>query len=792
MFPGKPLYNRSALQISLAGILLLCLASCSVVPKNFPKNKPFVYEYKINAEGNFTNAEKNDLETKLANQLDDSIHVRTARRFIYRGINRPVLNKPPLYDPANADRSIIFMRSLLNSLGYFKDTITYKTVTDTVNKNQYRVTVNFRVKPGKVVKLDSISYNIKQSELQSITLASLKNGYLKKGEPFSKSTISVELDRLVDLYRNNGYLRFTREELQGLWDTLDVSLLQATIDPFEQLGLLQKLKERRLNPEANLEIRLKPGFDSTKLVKYFTGNITVYPDYNQDTALYTKKEVMEDSIKVVYYRKLFKPKILPQNIYLHHGDLYMQQKYLRTINRFNSLGSWRLVNIQQVPRKDQDTVDYYIRLTPAQKYSFSANLEGSRNQSAVSGNLFGIGVNVGLQNRNFARAANQAVTNVRYGLETGKNSITRTSFIQTRQISLSHTIYFPRAIPNLRIIPEKFRDNFRTSLSLNTAITERKDLYNLNTINASWGYEFKWKKKFISLRFPNIEYSSLKSKPTLDSIFLKNPSLKNIFSDGFISSIIAGVTINGGKKKNLNLFRANVEESGLLTGLIKNNKFLDSNLYRFIKVDAEFARKIQFRKTSIAIRLFTGVGYELNSTVDPNKKNNLPFYKSYFAGGPNSMRAWGLRKLGPGSIIKDFDANGIPERYGDMQIEANFEYRFPITKISDVKINGALFTDMGNIWFLKKAAGDSAGTPEAVFNFSHLGRDLAIGAGVGLRIDFDFFVLRFDYAYKIKDPSPSVGNAALQNKWFGYKIFGKTRQTEATKFQLGISYPFIL
>ena len=221
-----------------------------------------------------------------------------------------------------------------------------------------------------------------------------------------------------------------------------------------------------------------------------------------------------------------------------------------------------------------------------------------------------------------------------------------------------------------------------------------------------------------------------------------------------------------------------MEMSGFVSGIIQS-KFLDSNLYRFIKLDGEFTRKIVFNRSALALRLFAGMGYEFASTADSLKRNNLPFFKQYFAGGPNSMRAWALRKLGPGSSVKSFDLN--PERYGDVQLEANIEFRFPITTISGVKLNGALFTDIGNVWFLKNVAGrDSA----EVFKFSRLGKDIAIGMGAGLRVDFSFFVLRFDYSYKAKDPSPA--NKEAQNKWFyGAKLFNG-------QFQLGISYPFIL
>lgn len=775
MVTGRPFSFSTFCHFIIGGIWLLLAASCSTIVKSYPSNKPFVYKTNINISGNITSDTAAEIASRLKGQLDDSMRARSVSKVFWS-----VMKKPPVFDVNSAEKSVNYMKALLNKMGYFKDSITYDTVVNIVKGDQYRTTVSFKVKPGKVVRIDSFSYNIRQQELQSIALANQKEALVKKGDPFAQSPISAELDRMVDLYRNTGYLRFGREVLIGLWDTLDVSLLRPTFDPLEQLEILQKLKERRDNPTANLEIKLKPGFDSSKLTKYFVGKITVYPDFGPDTLGYSPKEETVDGVKVIYYQGMFKPKILPQNIYFRQGDLYNQKKYYKTINRFNSLGAWRLVSLEPLPRKNQDTADFTIRLTPAIKYSFTANLEGSSNQSSVSGNLFGIGVNLGWQNRNFGRAANLAITNFRFGIE-----VSDSSFVQTRQFSVSHTIYFPRLVPRMKWIPEKFKENIRTSLSFNASNTERKDLFNLTTVNGSWGYEFQFKNTLFSLRLPNIEYSYLIPRDKLDTLFKYNPSLKNIFTDGLISSVIAGVTINSSKNNMQNILRANVELSGFPLSLIKNNDFLNSNLYRFIKLDAEFIRKISLKKSALVLRLFTGVGFEFNSTANPDKRNNLPFFKQYFAGGPNSMRAWGLRKLGRGSAIKEFSGTGsIPERYGDVQLEGNIEYRFPFTKLFGIKIDGALFSDIGNIWFLKKEADLTA--PEEVFNFGRLGKDVAVGVGMGFRIDFSFFVVRLDYSYKAKDPSPSPANATFQNKWFGYKL------SKGDQFQLGISYPFIL
>ena len=315
--------------------------------------------------------------------------------------------------------------------------------------------------------------------------------------------------------------------------------------------------------QANLEIRLR-SVDSVKLTKFYMGNVTVYPDYIPDTLGLTRKVTVVEGITVVQHRNRFKPKIFPPNIYLPKDSLYRQRRYIRTINRFNLLGTWRMVNIDQLLRGD--TVDFLIRLTPAKKYSFNTNLEGSINQSAIAGNLFGVGVNVGLQNRNFAKAANMTNSNLRYGVELGKTLGTG-QFIQTQQVSFSHNIFFPRFVPGTKLIRENYRDNFRTLFSFNAANTERRLLYNLTTVNGAWGYEFQRRKVLIKRKISNIEYSYLNRRDSLNKLITANPSLRNIFTDGFIASTIANFTLSGGQRNKLNIFRANFEQSGLLTGI---------------------------------------------------------------------------------------------------------------------------------------------------------------------------------------------------------------------------------
>jgi outer membrane protein insertion porin family len=767
-----------------AAIILLFFSSCRSI-RNPPPNKPFVYETNVNLEGNFNKNDRKQLTEQLYQQLHDSIKPRWANKYLVL----KQLRDPAVYDSANADKSLVFMRGLLNSLGYYRDSMNYRAVIDTVG-DQMRTKLDFNVVSVSLFRMDSISYNLNadsadniissppRDTLQQLTINSLGNSALKKGEAFSIPALSQEINRLADVYRNNGYLRFSSEELLVLWDTVGIDLLRPTLDPIEQARQLERLRQRREQPRADVEVRLRTNQDTSHLTRYFIGNVRVFPDFNADTALYYPTIDSAGGYDFFSYRNLFKPQKLVEYIQLNQGDLYRQSNYLRTQNRFNSLPAWRLVTISPYPRIGTDSVDFDIKLTPATKYHFSANLEGSRNQNPliIGGTLLGLGANLSLQNRNFARAANLATTNLRYGIELNASSSDNT--IQTQQYAISHTIQYPRSVPR-NILRKLMRENVRTVFNTNLAYTDRTDFYTVQSFNTSWGYEFNRGGKLFSLRFPNIEYNTVRRRQKLNELIAANASYGYIFNNGLILSSQFFMNWAGGRKNVTNLKSLGLEVSGLGPTNLIRSRFLDSNLWRFVKFDGEFRQTHKIRRSAFAWRAMLGIGYELPSQYHRNNLY-LPFFRQYFAGGPNSMRAWGIRRLGPGSAIKSFDQNIAPDRFGDMRFEVNAEYRFYLFNFNGIIFNGAFYTDIGNVWFLRTNPDFVGGE----FRFNKFLNDLAVGVGTGLRIDFGFLKLRFEYAYKAKDPTPDVTNAALQNKWFpNWKL-------NNGQFQLGIDYPF--
>jgi outer membrane protein insertion porin family len=642
--------------------------------------------------------------------------------------------------------------------------------------------------------LDSVPNLPAIDTLQKLTVGSLKNTVIHKGDPFSQYLVSSELDRIADMARNNGYLKFGKEQLLAVWDTVGRSILSATTDITEQLRQLEEIRRRRENPTADLEIRLRGNVDTSRLTRFYVGDVRIYTDTNIDTLLNDpdKKKVeilTRNQYQFISYNNQFKSRKLIHFISLERGDLYSQSEYLKTQRRFSNLPAWRLVNINQLPRAGTDSVDFDIMLVPAKQYNASINFDISRNQQTnftSEGNLLGLGANLMFQNKNFAKTASVSTTNFRYGIELSS----RLDSIQTQQFTINHTIQFPRLVPRLKsVVPQDWREFAQTFLSTNVGFIDRKDYYKTFTFNTSWGYEFSKNKSIIGIRWPNIEFSLLEKRELLNQLIDSNASYKYIFNDGFIlSSILNWNNITGKNYFTLSK-RASVEFSNI-PGFLQSI-FPDQKFYRFIKFDTEISATIKTgarKRSAVAGRFFGGLGYGLPFSRSNGKKDStnlfMPFFRQYYAGGPTSMRAWTLRKLGPGSTIKSFDKNVAPDRFGDMRLEFNLEWRIYLAQLLGAyPLETALFTDVGNVWFIRK----NDDFPDGEFQLNRLGKDLGIGVGTGLRIDFGFLLLRFDFAWKAKNPSPA--DAAAQNKWFYHWNLG-FGSPYGTQFQLGINYPF--
>lgn len=783
-------------------LFLFSFAACTVV-KNPPPSKPFIFQTNVHVQGDVTEARKKELQLGLLDQLHDSVKVRSVAKFI--GWDKApagfiprffynVIKVPTVFDSLNAEKTREFMNAYLNAQGYFRDSIGYTVKIDTVNDGkELRTNLNFYAYPRIATLLDSIAYRLnsdtvglsikeKQSldTLQKLTSGNLATPLIKKGGPFSQYAVASERDRLANLYRNNGYLKFSEEEMLVLWDTVGIELLRPTLDPIEQARLLQLQTERRTHPEADVEFRLRENPDSTRTVRYYVGNVTVYPEYSVDTL---RRYRFSDTVQRYVVKQnvpLFKKKIFPNYIFLNKGDLYRANNVAQTQSKLN-LPAWRTVNINPKPRTGQDTVDFDIVLIPARKYAFNTSAEVSYNNRSnvtiAQGNLIGVAATTGVQNRNFRHGAAQSSLNGRFGLEF--NASIR-DLIQTVQWNVGYNVQIPRLLPPfMRRLSRHKENNNSTVFSLNVGRTNRLNYFALTTLNASWGYQYNWNNKLITFRFPNIEYNYLQRRDSLDTLISKNKSYKYIFNTGVIVSFPFSFSRARTVGKVSSVLLVNAELAGM-PGFLRNA--FATNLYRFGRADFELRKIYKLNRDAFAWRAFAGLGYGWRFTSNDSANRFLPFFRQYYAGGPNSMRAWSIRRLGPGSALRSFGRTEAPDRFGDARLEVNLEYRKFLTDYHGIGINTALYTDIGNVWFLR----DNPDFPGGAIpnSLGKLWKDLAIGLGTGLRVDFGFFKFRFDYAYKVKNPTPDINKASSQNKWFyGWQLLNG-------QLQLGIDYPF--
>ncbi|MBC7826956.1 MAG: BamA/TamA family outer membrane protein [Chitinophagaceae bacterium] len=758
--------------------LLIIAASCTT-PKRYQKFKPFVYRTNINIDTKLPASKKAELKASLENQLDDSLKVRTVLAI---GFTPPFfynrLSKPAVFDSINVDRSKTFMSALLSANGYLNPVITDTFRVDTV-RDQHRVTVDFFVSPGKVFRLDSVGYDLQTPELQRLALQNRDKTFLKKGDPYSLQNISAELDRLLGIYRDHGYYKISKEDVFAERDTVVAALIDPTIDPFEQVLLLEELRRRRENPTMTVVIKQRSGRDTTHIDKFYVGNITVYPDMLilDDTVQTKKDSAIVNGIKFFYGSRRFKLPFVARNIALKPGELYKQTNYFKTINTFTNLGAWQQVDIDLFERYDSvPLLDARLRLYPTKKLSLNVDFETSRNVSdaLTTGSLFGIGFVVGVRNRNAFRESIQTTTNVRFGVELGTN------IVQTAQTIVSHNIAIPRFLKPFRV---KNVDDPRTLININASYTNRREFFEVRSANVSMGYSWSKKPSALATKanswqfFPiNLELTDVIKTDSFLKLEERIPALKQSFKNGLIISFILAFNRQKISETRSTFYRARLESSGALAGFIKSLE--RNNLRRFVKMDLELKHFIKYTKSELAFRAFGGYGYVYGKTGN-EPEYNLPFFKAFFAGGPYSMRAWPVRRLGPGSS-KYYDTSAVRlDRFGDMQLEGNVEYRFNLATIAGIKLKSALFIDVGNIW-ARTADRNNIVLEDAQFKLSRLYKDLAIGAGTSLRFDFDFFLIRLDWAYQLKNPAYTEVNGG----WF-YKF-----KLLDGQFQLGIGYPF--
>ena len=777
----------------LLGLLFL-LNACADIKKavihDYPKQLSFVYDNKVIIKDAGKNIEAQALSNELANYWDDSVKAKQVRQFgFFNTILQPIRLQEEKLEP-----SVQFMKNYLATKGYNQPILTPIIKVDTVN-NEWRARLTMEILLNKKTLIDSVVYELSDTLLQSIAKNNTAFAYVKKGMAYSNESINNELDRLVELFRANGYYFFTKEKIFAEVDTLNQGLMKLNLDPLEQMNqvlLAQKTESEHPLWKLSFQLRSTSG---SEFKTYPIGQQIFYSDLkladNPDSVLakgLPQQEAYRNIIQT-YTQYKFKSPLFEEQSIIKKGALFNENLYYQTLNNFSSLGAWQQVDARTTLQNDSVYLHYF--LTPSLRYSFNFDVEGSRNNSQlVAGNLLGLSTSVTFRDRNVRKKAISSISSARTGVELNVNNGNE-NLAQTLLFNLGHTYSFPNLI--IPFVPKRtsYPNQNRSTLSINGAYIDRLDYYKLKSFTTNWGYEIKKNKNGTedtwTYKPVNVELYHLNKFSKLDSLLILNPFLRSSFNEGNVISQTFNYLHTGTSLKNPNqnnYLRIGIEEAGGLTGLIPG---ASSRIYRYIKAELELRKLYKYQYTELAWRFMGGWGN--NYSNDPVLKGQLPFFKQFTAGGPYSMRAWGLRQLGLGSS-QFYDTSSRSQsfdRFGDLQLETNLEYRFPLFQWGSYKIGSAVYTDIGNIWNTRETELD----PAAGFKFDKLYKDLAVAVGTGIRMDFNYFIIRIDYALKMKDPTrlQNDGWLDIRNlKWAEVKPNGVKVNNYALQFGIGLPF----
>jgi outer membrane protein insertion porin family len=663
--------------------------------------------------------------------------------------------EPVLFSKVDLEYNGKVLQNSVENNGYFNaSTIADSTKSGKTAKAEYSVKVN------KQYFIKSVRFPNDSSDLTKAINKISEKTLLQIGKPYSLANIKLERSRIDAGLKEKGFYYFNE----------DYILIQAdsTVANHE-VDLILKIKNETPNKAKNI---------------YKINDIIVYPNFklNQDTITVANAEIIKyNDFIIIDKEKLFKPRIFDRALYFKKGDVYNRSNHNLSLNRLVTLGTFKFVKNQF---KESDTIgnylDAYYYLTPLPRKSIRLEALAKTN----SANYTGTELNINWSNRNTFHGAELLTVSIFGGVEvqvSGQNN-----GFNVYRVGTEANFIWPRFIS-----PFKLRSSSgfvpRTKATLGYEYQLRQQLYSLQTLKGSFGYIWKEnERKEHELNVSEITYVASNNVSDLyNEQIAVNASLGRVIQKQLIFGPTYSYTYqntNHKRTKNTFYFKSGIDLSGNLIGLASGadiktkdpKTILNVPYSQFVKLEADFRHYLNLGgESQLASRIVVGSGFAYGNSKE------LPFIKQFFIGGTNSIRAFRVRSIGPGSFDNSNSASTfLPDQSGDAKLELNTEFRGKIYSI----VKGALFVDAGNIWLLN----EDPNKPGAKLSSEFL-NELAVGVGAGLRFDFDFLVLRTDFAFPIRKP-----NLAEGNRWVINQIdFGSGPwRSENLIFNLAIGYPF--
>lgn len=776
---------RSYRQLSitlLALIAALVIGACSST-KHVPDGKLLLDKTKINIldKDNINGVTSQELVNYLRQTENHkvlggfklqlaiyNISGKDSTKWFNRWIRR-VGSPPVIYDSTLTMASVNQLQRALINKGFLKNEVT-SDVKLLPEKKKAQVTYNVTLNEPYTIR--SIKYDIPSDSLRSIILGDTTNFPIKAQSLLDHNKLDAERELIVQRMRNNGYYAFNKSYITFLADTAagsrEVDLTLTLSDAIQELPHIPKTDTHRQFYVRN--VVFVTNYDAVTMQNGFYGDTVTY---NGITMLYGEDKYID---KQVLYESCF----------IRPNQLYNASDVDRTYKALGRLGIIKFINIDMRPFMDVAGdlwVDAYILLNRDKSQTISFSLEGTNSEGDL-----GFGIGADYQHRNIFKGSE--VLNVKFKASYESLSGDLSGLINDNYSEYSGDvgITFPKfKMPFLR---ESFKRRIQASTEFMTSFNyQERPEYTRIIAGAGWKYIWSERNNQMRHTFNLIDISYIflpKSKINfLDSI--TNPLLRYSYENHLIMRM--GYTFYKTNKQlanplttvfqdNIYTIRASAETAGnVLYGISHligqkreaddSYKVFGTRYSQYIKLDGDFALTHYINQRS-SIALHAGFGIAVpygNSTV-------LPFEKRFYSGGANSVRGWGVRTLGPGSFDGKKSQNSFIYQCGDIRLDLNIEYRCKLFWVLEL---GA-FIDCGNVWTIREYENQ----PGGVFKFNKFYEQLALSYGLGLRMDFTYFLMRFDMGMKAHNP------ASGQEHW---PLLSPNFKRDA-EFHFSIGYPF--
>lgn len=634
-----------------------------------------------------------------------SLSGRDTTKWINRFL-RSIGEAPQIYDSASTRASMEMLQSQLQNMGYLRATV------DVYNKIKgKKLVTTYLLHPRMPYFINKVDYEIRDSAIAVVlNLADSTHRGLKSGMMFNVANLDNERSRISRYLTNRGYYRFNKDFISYRADSVPGSHL---------INLTLVLDKYRSADETNLPHQV-----------YTIGDVNFVSGNPNDSVIPLRQSVLRS------------------NSFLESGALYASDNLQGTYNHFARLGAVRYTNIAFRERDFEPVLDCDIQVSTNKPSTISFQPEGTN----TAGDL-GAAVSVTYQNRNIFHGSENLSIVLRGAYEAirGLEGYKNTNFME---YSAEARLSFPRFIAPLLSPSFRRRVNSSSEVSLLYDLQNRPEFMR-RVFSVAWRY--KWNERNHHDRYQvdllDLNYISMPwisdtfKKEYLDNTNSRNSILRYNYENLFIMKLGFGYVYNNG----IYAIKANVETAGNLLNLAshafnfhKNGDgqytFLDIAYAQYVRGMFDYTRKFVFDYSNQLVFHFGfGIAYPYgNSTI-------LPFEKRFFSGGANSVRGWSVRSLGPGRFIGTDGRIDFINQTGDMKLDLNLEYRANLFW----KFGGALFIDAGNIWTLREYEDQPGGQ----FKMSEFWQQLAVSYGLGIRLNFDFFVVRFDMGMKAVNPA---------------------------------------